>query len=86
MDFIKGNNRDQLVFSILEMQIEPENPVRFADAFVEHLELDQLGFVVNTLKTDLSEQVSTTDLDARALFGQGQVVKTIMLKLLSIVL
>ena len=32
MDFIKGNNRDQLVFSTLEMQIEQDNPVRFVDA------------------------------------------------------
>ena len=51
MDFIKGNNRDQLVFSTLEMQIEQDNPVRFIDAFVEHLELSQLGFVVSALKT-----------------------------------
>ena len=52
MDFIKGNNRDQLVFSTLEMQIEQDNPVRFVDAFVEHLDLSQLGFVVSTLKTE----------------------------------
>ena len=52
MDFIKGNNRHQLVFSNLEMQIELDNPVRFVDAFVEHLELSQLGFVVSTFKTE----------------------------------
>ncbi len=52
MDFIRGNNRDQLVFSTLEMQIEPENPVRFVDAFVEHLDLDQLGFVIKTLRSE----------------------------------
>ena len=44
MDFIKGNNRDQITISNLEMQIEPENPVRFVDAFVEQLEMCQLGF------------------------------------------
>jgi transposase len=52
MDFIKGNNRDQMTFSNLEMQIEQDNPVRFVDAFVEHLDLSQLGFVVNQLKTE----------------------------------
>ena len=52
MEFIKGNNRDQLVFSTLEMQIEAENPIRFIDAFADHLDLSQLGFVVNTLKTE----------------------------------
>jgi len=52
MEFIKGNNRDQLVFSTLEMQIEAENPVRFIDTFVEHLDLHQLGFVLKTLKTE----------------------------------
>ena len=52
MDFIKGNNRDQMMFSTLEMQIEPDNPVRFVDAFVEHLDLHQLDFAVSTLKTE----------------------------------
>ena len=49
MDFIKGNNRDQLVFSTLEMQIEQDNPVRFVDAFVDHIDLSQLGFMVGAL-------------------------------------
>ena len=52
MDFIKGNNRDQLVFSALEMQIEQDNPICFVDAFVDHIDLSQLGFVVNALKTE----------------------------------
>ena len=39
MNFIKGNNSDKLVFSTLEIKIEWENPVRFVDAFVEHLDL-----------------------------------------------
>ena len=50
MDFIKGNNRHQITFSTLESQIEENNPVRFVDAFVEHLDLTQLGFVIDTLK------------------------------------
>ena len=52
MDFITGNNRDQLVFSTLEMQIEQDNPVLFEDAFEEHLDLSQLGFVASALKTE----------------------------------
>ena len=52
MDFISGNNRDQLVFSTLEMQIELHNPLRFADVFMDHLDLSQLGFVVSALKTE----------------------------------
>ena len=34
------------------MQIEKDNPVRFVDAFVERLDLSQLGFVVSALKTE----------------------------------
>ena len=52
MDFIKGNNRHQITFSTLEAQIEENNPVRFVDAFVEHLDLTQLGFLINTIKTE----------------------------------
>ena len=40
------------MFSTLEMQIEQDNPVRFVDAFVDHLDLSQLGFVVSALKTE----------------------------------
>ena len=52
MDFIKGNDRDQITFSTLEAHIEENNPVRFVDAFVEHLDLTQLGFLINTIKTE----------------------------------
>ena len=52
MDCIKGNDRDQVTFSTLESQIEENNPVRFVDAFVEHLDLTQLGFLINTIKTE----------------------------------
>ena len=52
MDFIKGNDREQVTFITLESQIEENNPVRFVDAFVEHLDLTQLGFLINTIKTE----------------------------------
>ena len=52
MDFIKGNNRHQITFSTLESQIEENNSGRFVDAFVELLDLSQLGFLINTIKTE----------------------------------
>ena len=52
MGFIKGNDRDQDTFFTLESQIEENNPVRFVDAFVEHLYLTQLGFLINPIKTE----------------------------------
>ena len=45
MDFIIGKSRDQVTFSTLESPIKKNNSVRFADAFVEQLDLAQLGFV-----------------------------------------
>ena len=56
MNFIKGNNRNHLIFSTLEMQIELDNPVRFVDAFVEHLDLSQLGFVVSDFLIQKNEE------------------------------
>ena len=51
MVFIKGNNLDQVTFFTVESQIEENNPVRFVDAFVEHLDLTHLGFLINKIKT-----------------------------------
>ena len=34
MNFIKGNNRDQVTFFTLESHIEEKNPVRSVDSFV----------------------------------------------------
>ena len=52
MDFVKGNNREQITFSTLELKIEEENIVRFVDAFVDQLKLTKLGFVIQTLKSE----------------------------------
>ena len=52
MDFINGNDRDQNTFFTLESQIEENNPMWFVDAFVEHLDLTHLGFLINTIKTE----------------------------------
>ena len=46
MDHIQGNDRDQLTLfpQALDEYIAEENPVRFIDAFVDSLDLKQLGF------------------------------------------
>ena len=52
MQHIIPKNRQQYEFVSLEDFIEKNNPVRFVDAFVEKLELDKLGFKLNTIKTE----------------------------------
>ena len=52
MGFIKGNDRDQVTFFKVESQIEENNPVWFVDAFVDHLDLIQPGFLIYTIKTE----------------------------------
>jgi transposase len=44
MQYITGTNRHQSYFSTLEHQVGAENPVRLIDAFIDKLELQQLGF------------------------------------------
>ncbi|MBW1939411.1 MAG: IS5/IS1182 family transposase, partial [Deltaproteobacteria bacterium] len=46
MDHIQGLSRDQLTLfpEALDDYISEENPVRFIDAFVDALDLHQLGF------------------------------------------
>ena len=46
MDHIKGTDRDQLTLfpEALDDYISQENPVRFINAFIDTLDLDQLGF------------------------------------------
>ena len=41
-----------MTFSSLEHSISFDNPIRFIDAFVEHIDLEALAFVVQTLKTE----------------------------------
>ena len=52
MQHIIGIPRNQMFFSNLEENITSENPVRFIDAFVEHLSLVDMGFIVKTLKSE----------------------------------
>jgi len=53
IQFITSQNRIQFEFGSMEDKIEKDNPVRFMDAFIDYIDLTQLGFVVNTLKPRL---------------------------------
>ena len=47
MGYIEGESRHQstLFPELLDDYISEDNPVRFIDAFVDHLDLKQLGFM-----------------------------------------
>ena len=45
MAYVNGTTRDQIrLFVSWEEEIAADNPVRLADAFVDGLEMDKLGF------------------------------------------
>jgi transposase len=44
MQYIQGFNRHQSYFSTLEEQVSADNPVRLMDAFIDKIDLQQLGF------------------------------------------
>ncbi|MBK8608423.1 MAG: hypothetical protein IPL84_00260 [Chitinophagaceae bacterium] len=44
MQFIQGQPRQQTYFSTLEDQVAADNPVRLIDAFIDKVDLQQLGF------------------------------------------
>lgn len=52
MLILRGQDRHQMQFYTLEDRIAPDNPVRFVDAFVDKIELNKLGFVLRTIKTE----------------------------------
>lgn len=52
MQHITGISRHQLRFSSLEEVIDPNNQVRFIDAFVAFIAIDKLGFTIKTLKKE----------------------------------
>ena len=52
MEFIQGNNRNQTYFSTLEDQVSADNPVRLIDGFIDKLDLQKLGFIHTTLKSE----------------------------------
>ncbi|HRG33497.1 MAG: hypothetical protein WBP33_13930 [Saprospiraceae bacterium] len=52
MNHVTGMPRLQMQMTSLEDSIGQENPVRFVDTFVEHLDLLKIGFEVKTLKKE----------------------------------
>src|ERR1700712_5160535 len=52
MQFIQGNNRNQIFFITLEEQVSGDNPVRLIDAFVDKLDLQKLGFTNTVHKSE----------------------------------
>ena len=52
MQYIQGISRQQLQISSLEDTICADNPIRFIDAFVNHIDFEKLGFQTKVLKTE----------------------------------
>jgi transposase len=52
MQFIPGSNRHQSYFSTLEDQVSADNAVRLIDAFIDKLDLLQLGFTNTVHKSE----------------------------------
>ncbi|MDI1234365.1 MAG: transposase, partial [bacterium] len=52
MEIISTTQRDQISFASMEDWIEKDNAVRVIEAFVEHIDLKELGFEVAEQKTE----------------------------------
>lgn len=52
MKYIQPANRYQISFGSLEESVESDNPVRFIEAFAEQLDLTQLNYKEQTLKSE----------------------------------
>ena len=52
MQYIQGISRQQLQMSSLEDTISADNPIRFIEAFVNHIDCEKLGFQPKVLKTE----------------------------------
>ena len=52
MQFIQGTSRQQTYFATLDDQVSTDNPVRLIDAFIDKLDLYQLGFSNSVHKSE----------------------------------
>ena len=52
MQYIQGTPRNQLLVSSLEEKIATDNPVRFIEAFVHHIDVLKVGFQPKVLKAE----------------------------------
>ena len=51
MQYIQGNNRHQTYFTTLEERVDADNPARLIDAFINKLDLQNMGFCKTVHKT-----------------------------------
>lgn len=78
MDYVQGEHREQLTMfpEALEDYIDPENPVRFIDAFVDNLDLASLGFTHSELKETGRPPYNPGDLLKLYLYGYLNRIRT----------
>lgn len=60
MQHIQGISRHQLQMNSLEDKITADNPVRFIEAFVNHIDAVKLGFQSKVLKTYLKSRTDSS--------------------------
>jgi len=63
MQHIIGIPRNQMQLTSLEDSISHDNPVRFIDAFVEHVSLYLVGFKVQTIEIEENIMGKLRDID-----------------------
>lgn len=51
MQYIQGENRDQMHFATLEDSVNSDNAVRVIEAFVNALDMNRIGIKENDLKS-----------------------------------
>ena len=59
MQHIQGISRNQLQIVSLEDKITPDNPVRFIDAFVNHIDLNKISKLTETHIPNSGKQLKT---------------------------
>ena len=69
MQYIQGSSRHQSYFSTLEDQVMSDNPVRLIDAFINKLDLEQLGFQKTVDKSEGRPAYAPTVLLKLYLYG-----------------
>ena len=57
MELTPSTNRDQISFGSIEDLIEKDNAVRVIEAFVEHIDLNELGLCYNRTKNRRATQL-----------------------------
>lgn len=69
MQYIQGRSHHQSYFSTLKDQVMSDNPVRLIDAFINKLDLEQLGFQKTVHKSEGRPSYAPTVLLKLYLYG-----------------